>query len=67
MPLADVALGAALVALRQAMPYPPEKLTEQHDKQAGEIIGKAARLGLKVALADYSAQAKAFAKTLKVA
>ncbi|MEY4910144.1 MAG: hypothetical protein RL260_3862, partial [Pseudomonadota bacterium] len=66
MPLADVALGAALVALRQAMPYPPDKLTEQHDKAAGETIGKAARIGLKLALDDYGAQAGRFAKALRV-
>ena len=66
MPLADVALGAALVALRQAMPYPPEKLTEEHDKLAGEVIGKAVRLGLKSALADYQTQTKTLAKALRV-
>jgi hypothetical protein len=66
MPLADVALGAALVALRQAIPYPPEKLTDAHDKEAGEVIGKAVRIGLKAALADYGAQSKALAKMLKV-
>lgn len=34
MPMVDIALGAALVSLRQALPYPPDKLTEEHDKIA---------------------------------
>ena len=66
MPLLDVALGAALVALRQALPYPPDKLTEQHDKLAAEAIAKGLALGAQVALAEHAAATKHLAKALKL-
>lgn len=45
MPLVDAALGAALVSLRQALPYPPDKLTDRHDKnrRRGQRQGLAVR------------------------
>ena len=66
MPMLDTALGAALVALRQAAPYPPEKLTDELDKLARETAMKGAKAGLALAAAQIGGQTKSFAKALKV-
>jgi hypothetical protein len=65
MPLVDVALGAALISLRQALPYPPEKLTETHDKMAAEAVAKGLAFGVKAALAEHAATNKWLTKVFK--
>ena len=65
MPLLDTALGAALVALRQAAPYPPEKISDELDKLAQDTVARGARAGLVLAIEQYNSQSKAFAKALK--
>ena len=67
MPLVDVALGAALVALRQALPYAPDKLTEKHDKLAGEAITKGLEFGAKLALAEHAGTTRQLNKVLTAA
>ncbi|MEI7655867.1 MAG: hypothetical protein WCJ22_03715 [Actinomycetes bacterium] len=66
MPMVDIALGAALVSLRQALPYPPDKLTEEHDKIAAEAIAKGLEFGVKAALAEHAAVNRQLAKVFKV-
>jgi hypothetical protein len=65
MPMVDIALGAALVSLRQALPYPPEKLTEEHDKIAAEAIAKGLECGVKTALAEHVDVYRQLAKVFK--
>jgi hypothetical protein len=65
MPMVDIALGAALVSLRQALPYPPDKLTEEHDKIAAEAIAKGLEFGVKAALAEHAAVNRQLAKIFK--
>lgn len=67
MPLVDVALGAALVSLRQALPYPPDKLTEAHDRLAQEAIARGLAFGAKAALAEHAATLKRVGKGLELA
>jgi hypothetical protein len=45
MPLVDVALGAALVAMRQNFPFPPPEPTDEYDAAAMEAVEKGARFG----------------------
>ncbi|MCE7937444.1 hypothetical protein DCC79_03110 [bacterium] len=47
MPLVDVALGAALVAMRQAFPYPPERMSARQDEAAFEAAMDGARTGFR--------------------
>ena len=65
MPMVDIAPGAALVSLRQALPYPPDKLTEEHDKIAAEAIAKGLECGVKAALAEHAAVYRQLAKVFK--
>jgi hypothetical protein len=63
--MVDIAPGAALVSLRQALPYPPDKLTEEHDKIAAEAIAKGLECGVKAALAEHAAVYRQLAKVFK--
>ena len=65
MPMVDIAPGAALVSLRQALPYPPAKLTEELDKIAAEEIAKGLEFGVKAALAKQAADNRQLAKDYK--
>ncbi len=65
MPIVDVALGAALVSMRQQFPFPPEKITEEHDKIALEAIAKGARYGIEVAAKQALDQCQSFSKILR--
>ena len=65
MPMVDIALVAALVSLRQALPYPPDKLTEEHDKIAAEAIAKGLEFGVKAALAEHAAVNRQLSKVFK--
>ena len=46
MPMVDIALGAALVSLRQKFPFPPEKISDKHDQVALKAITEGARYGI---------------------
>jgi hypothetical protein len=65
MPMVDVALGAALVSLRQALPYPPDKLTDKHDKIAAKAIAQGLEFGIKAALAEHAAVSRQLAHVFK--
>ncbi|HEY0734224.1 MAG TPA: hypothetical protein VGD69_04920 [Herpetosiphonaceae bacterium] len=67
-PMIDVALGAALVAMRQAFPYPSEKLREDQDldQLAEEIRLKGARQGLDMAIRQVNAQLEVFGRLLNI-
>ncbi len=64
VPILDVALGAALVALRQAQPYPPEKLTKEHDSLVERAITVGAQHGLKLAVSQFNASVKSLDRVL---
>jgi hypothetical protein len=49
MPVVDLVLGAALVALRQQFPQAPGKLTEREDEVALKAISKGAQFGVDLA------------------
>jgi hypothetical protein len=66
MPIIDVALGAALVSMRQEFPYPPEKFTDRIDQAALKMATAGARQGLRLAIAQQTAHLKAFSGTLKL-
>ena len=65
-PFVNVALGAALVTLRQAYPYPPEKFNEQLDEAAAQTALKGARAGLNLAIKHAAESWKGFSKVLKI-
>jgi hypothetical protein len=65
-PLVHVALGAAIVSLRQAMPYPPEKITPEHDKLAETAIIKGGKAGLMMGLKEYNTTVDLFSKAISV-
>jgi hypothetical protein len=47
------------------LPYPPDKLTEEHDKIAAEAIAKGLECGVKAALAEHAAVYRQLAKVFK--
>jgi hypothetical protein len=65
MPLVDVALGAALVAMRQAFPYPPEKMDARQDTAAMRAAQKGASYGMQLAAKHAQEQQKAFGAALR--
>lgn len=65
-PVLNVAFGAALVALRQAFPYPPEKITENLEKAADEVLIKGAREGISIVIKQANAEWKLFSGALKL-
>lgn len=67
MPLVDSALGAALVSLRQALPYPPDKLTDKHDKLAADAVAKGLNFGMQAALAEHATASRQLTKVFKAA
>lgn len=60
MPVVDIVLGAALVALRQQFPQAPEKLSERDDEVALKAIGKGAQFGVELASKLALEQTKSF-------
>ena len=60
MPVVDIVLGAALVALRQQFPQAPEKLSERDDEVALKAIGKGAQFGVELASKLVLEQTKSF-------
>ncbi len=65
MPMLDVALGAALISMRQQFPFPVEKITDEHDKIAMEAMSKGARFGIELAAKQTLEQFQSFSKILK--
>lgn len=62
-PLFDAALGGALVAMRQALPEPPEDVDERLDKTLHDARTEGAQWAMKQARAQAAGQLKAFAST----
>jgi hypothetical protein len=60
MPVVDIVLGAALVALRQQFPQAPVKLSEREDEVALKAIGKGAQFGVELASQLVLEQTKSF-------
>lgn len=65
MPVVDVALGAALVAMRQAIPVPPDKVTARHDIDAMKAVRAGAQYGAQLAGKQLAEQGRAFTTVLK--
>lgn len=65
MPLIDVALGAALVALRQHFPIPPEKIGDSENKAVLKVLKESASYGFKLAQKQAMEQYKLFGAALK--
>lgn len=64
-PLVHAALGAAIVSLRQAHPYPPQKISVEMDRQAQAITSKGGKAGLEQALKEFNHTAGLLGKSLK--
>ncbi len=65
MPMVDIALGAALISMRQQFPSAPEKISEAHDKAAMTAITKGARMGIDLGAKLTLDQCQSFAKLLR--
>ena len=65
MPVVDVALGAALVSMRQQFPFPPAKISDRHDGDALKAITKGAAYGIDLAAKLTLDQCKSFSKVLR--
>lgn len=65
MPVVDVALGAALVAMRQEFPFPPDKIGAKHDELALRAQRKGMEYGAQLAGKLSLGQCQRFAKALR--
>lgn len=65
MPMVDVALGAALVSMRQQFPFAPEKIGDKHDQTALKAIAKGARYGIDLGARMTLEQCQSFSKLLR--
>ena len=65
MPVVDVALGAALVAMRQQFDGPPAKISARHDAAAAKAIKHGATYGVDLAAKLSLEQCKSFSKVLR--
>jgi hypothetical protein len=65
MPMVDIALGAALVVMRQQFQFPPDRITEKHDLVAQKAIAKGARYGMDLGAKLTLEQCQSFAKVLR--
>jgi hypothetical protein len=65
MPLVDVAIGAALVAIRQQFPRPPDKIDERLQRAALESARKGATYGMQLAKKLAAEQSQVFAAGLR--
>ena len=65
MPLVDVALGAALVSMRQAFPLPPAKPGDREDAAAMDALEKGARFGVELASRLAIEQCRTFTAALR--
>ncbi|RZI74787.1 MAG: hypothetical protein EOP13_07535 [Pseudomonas sp.] len=66
MPVLDVALGAALVAMRQQFPFPPDRISDKDDTVALQAIDQGTRFGLRLATKLVTEQVKSFPSLLRV-
>jgi hypothetical protein len=58
-PLLTLALGGALIALREAFPFPDPELAEQVDKEGDALIERGAAYGLRLGLESFAESLKA--------
>lgn len=65
MLLVDVALGAALVSMRQRFPSPPEKPNDRQDADAMDAVQKGANYGIELARKLAVEQCNAFIEALR--
>lgn len=65
-PIISVAIGAAIVTLRQKFPYPPEKIDSRMDQEAEKIILDGAKHGLALAMHSMTAELRGFAQALSL-
>jgi hypothetical protein len=65
MPVLDVALGAALVSMRQAFPTVPEKLATKQDGEAMKAVKAGLKYGAQLATKQVQEQNKVFTTALK--
>ena len=65
MPLVDVVLGAALVAMRQGFPIAPEKPSDRLDAEAMEVVQKGTMYGIELAKKLAMEEFNTFAKVLR--
>lgn len=65
MPVVDIALGAALVAMRQQFPFPPDKISDKDDAAALKAIDQGAQFGLRLATSLAAEQVKSFSTLLR--
>lgn len=64
-PIANVALGAALVAMRQEFPYPPENISDNIDQAGQDAALRGAKMGLDLALKQVMADLEGVNRLLK--
>ena len=65
MPMVDIALGAALVSMRQQFQFPPDKIGDKHDQIALKAIAKGARYGIDLGAKLTLDQCQSFSKLLR--
>lgn len=65
MPMVDIALGAALVSMRQQFPFPPDRIGDKHDQVALKAIVKGARYGIELGAKLTLDQCQSFSKVLR--
>jgi hypothetical protein len=65
-PVISVALGAAIVALRQKYPYPPEKIDDKMDGLAEAIAADGGKHGLSLAQQSMTAELGLFVRALSL-
>ena len=65
MPMVDVALGAALVSMRQQFPFPPEKIGDKQDEAALKAITRGAEHGMRLGAKLTLDQCKSFSTVLR--
>jgi hypothetical protein len=65
MPMVDVALGAALVSMRQQFPFAPEKIGDKQDEAALKALTKGFEHGMRLASKLTLEQCKSFSTVLR--
>ncbi len=63
-PLIDIALGSALVSLRQAVPYPPDKFSKKVNTEIAEAIGRGTVDGLSRGLKRFAGDTRALGRLI---
>ena len=64
MPMVNIALGYAIVSLRQFQPYPPEKFDDDFEQAMTKLASDKAGDGFKLALNHYQKEHNAYGKML---